>query len=58
MRHRLNRTGGEWVARATVVVDGRILRRKSQFTALDHAKVLHEANAAFRSVLERMVVPT
>ncbi len=27
----------------TVVVDGRILRRKNQFTALDHAKVLQEA---------------
>jgi 5-methylthioadenosine/S-adenosylhomocysteine deaminase len=28
----------------TVVVDGRILRRKNQFTALDHAKILREAN--------------
>ena len=28
----------------TVVVDGRILRRKNQFMSLDHAKVLHEAN--------------
>ena len=27
----------------TVVVDGRILRRKNQFTALDHAKVVAEA---------------
>jgi cytosine/adenosine deaminase-related metal-dependent hydrolase len=27
----------------TVVVDGRILRRKNQFTALDHEKVIREA---------------
>ena len=27
----------------TVVVDGRILRRRNQFTALDHAKVVAEA---------------
>ena len=27
----------------TVVVDGRILRRKGEFTALDHEKVIREA---------------
>jgi cytosine/adenosine deaminase-related metal-dependent hydrolase len=36
----------------TVVVDGRVLRRKNQFTAIDHARIVHEANetiAALRS---------
>ena len=27
----------------TVIVDGRILRRAGEFTALDHAEVLNEA---------------
>jgi 5-methylthioadenosine/S-adenosylhomocysteine deaminase len=30
----------------TVIVDGRILRRGNKFTALDHAKVVHDANDA------------
>jgi len=30
----------------TVVVDGRILRRKGEFTALDHKKVIREASEA------------
>ncbi len=34
----------------TVVVDGRILRRKSQFTALDHAKVLQDAAATIAAL--------
>ena len=37
----------------TVVVDGRILRRKSQFTALDHAKVMQDAAATIAALRSR-----
>jgi 5-methylthioadenosine/S-adenosylhomocysteine deaminase len=37
----------------TVVVDGRILRRKNQFTALDHAKVSQEAAATIAALRAR-----
>ena len=37
----------------TVVVDGRILRRKNQFTALDHAKVTQEAAATIAALRAR-----
>ena len=42
----------------TTIVDGKILYREHEFTTIDEPKVLHEANVAFQSVLERMVVPT
>jgi 5-methylthioadenosine/S-adenosylhomocysteine deaminase len=37
----------------TVVVDGRILRRKSQFTALDHGKVMQDAAATIAALRSR-----
>jgi 5-methylthioadenosine/S-adenosylhomocysteine deaminase len=37
----------------TVVVDGRIIRRKNQFTALDHAKVMQEAAATIAALRAR-----
>ena len=37
----------------TVVVDGRILRRGNKFTALDHAKVLADANDTIDALRKR-----
>ena len=37
----------------TVVVDGRILRRKNQFTALDHAKVMQDAATTIAALRSR-----
>jgi 5-methylthioadenosine/S-adenosylhomocysteine deaminase len=42
----------------TTIVDGKILYRDHEFTTIDEQDVLHHANEAFQSVLERMVVPT
>jgi len=42
----------------TTIVDGQILYREHEFTTIDQGRVLHEANVAFRDVLDRMVVPT
>jgi cytosine/adenosine deaminase-related metal-dependent hydrolase len=41
----------------TVVVDGRILRRGGKFTALDHAKVVKEAQEAAAGLRERAKWP-
>ena len=41
----------------TVVVDGRVLRRKGQFTALDHAQVVREAATSARTLTERAKWP-
>ena len=41
----------------TVIVDGRVVMRDRAFETIDEAKVLREANRAFRDVVERMVVP-
>ena len=40
----------------TVVVDGRILRRKNQFTALDHAKVMQDAATTIAALRARKAV--
>ena len=40
----------------TTIIDGKIVYEDRQFTTIEEPKVLNEANAAFRSVLERMVV--
>ena len=37
----------------TVVVDGRILRRKGEFTALDYDKVVREASDALTALKAR-----
>ena len=42
----------------TTIIDGRIVYRDREFTTIDEAEVLHHANEAFLSVLDRMVVPT
>lgn len=42
----------------TTIIDGKVVYENREFTTIEEPKVLHEANAAFRSVLERMVVPT
>jgi 5-methylthioadenosine/S-adenosylhomocysteine deaminase len=42
----------------TTIIDGKVVYENREFTTIDEPKVLHEANVAFRSVLERMVVPT
>jgi cytosine/adenosine deaminase-related metal-dependent hydrolase len=42
----------------TVVVDGRILRRKNQFTALDHEKVIREASDAVAGLKARAKWPS
>src|SRR6266540_4740 len=42
----------------TTIIDGRIVYEAREFTTIDEKKALHEANAAFREVLDRMVVPT
>ena len=41
----------------TVVVDGRILRRKGQFTALDHAQVVREAMKSAAELRQRAKWP-
>jgi cytosine/adenosine deaminase-related metal-dependent hydrolase len=41
----------------TVVVDGRILRRGSKFTALDHSRVVAEANEAMAAIRARAKWP-
>ena len=41
----------------TTIVDGQIVYREHEFTTIDQGRVLHEANEAFRHVLDRMVVP-
>jgi 5-methylthioadenosine/S-adenosylhomocysteine deaminase len=41
----------------TTICDGRILMRGGVLTSCDESEVLDRANAAFRSVLDRMVVP-
>ena len=42
----------------TTIIDGRIVMENRQLTTVDEQKVLREANAAFRRVLDRMVVPS
>jgi hypothetical protein len=42
----------------TVVVDGRILRRAGEFTALDHAQVLREAAESAAGLRGRAGWPT
>jgi len=42
----------------TTIIDGEIVYRDRQFTTIDEPEVLHRANEAFLSVLDRMVVPT
>jgi len=42
----------------TTIIDGRIVYEAREFTTIDEKKALHEANAAFREVLDRMVVPS
>src|SRR5216683_1931176 len=39
------------------IIDGRIVFEDGQFTTVDEQKILREANAAFRRVVDRMVVP-
>ncbi len=41
----------------TTIIDGRIVFEDGQFTTVDEQKILREANAAFRRVVDRMVVP-
>jgi cytosine/adenosine deaminase-related metal-dependent hydrolase len=41
----------------TVVVDGRILRQKSQFTVLDHEKVTRDASDALAGLIARAKWP-
>ena len=41
----------------TTIIDGKIVMQDRQLTTVDEQKVLREANAAFRRVLDRMVVP-
>jgi 5-methylthioadenosine/S-adenosylhomocysteine deaminase len=41
----------------TVVIDGRVVYEDREFTTIDEAEVLREANRAFQEVLERMDVP-
>ncbi len=42
----------------TTIIDGQIVYRDRAFTTIDEPEVLHHANEAFLSVLDRMVVPT
>jgi len=42
----------------TTIIDGKIVMEDRQLTTVDEQKVLREANAAFRRVLDRMVVPS
>lgn len=42
----------------TVIVDGAVVLRDREFTTIDEEEVLREANRAFKSVVDRMVVPT
>ena len=42
----------------TTIIDGQVVYENREFTTIDEPRVLHEANAAFLSVLDRMVVPT
>src|SRR5712692_6638044 len=41
----------------TTIVDGQIVMENRQFTTIDEAEVLREANRAFREVVDRMEVP-
>jgi 5-methylthioadenosine/S-adenosylhomocysteine deaminase len=41
----------------TTIIDGKIVMENRQLTTVDEQKVLREANAAFRRVVDRMVVP-
>jgi 5-methylthioadenosine/S-adenosylhomocysteine deaminase len=43
---------------STTIIDGRVVYDDREFTTIDEKKVLHQANTAFREVLDRMVVPT
>ena len=43
---------------STTIIDGRVVYDDREFTRIDEKKVLHQANTAFREVLDRMVVPT
>jgi 5-methylthioadenosine/S-adenosylhomocysteine deaminase len=42
----------------TTIIDGKIVMENRQLTTVDEQKVLREASAAFRRVLDRMVVPS
>jgi 5-methylthioadenosine/S-adenosylhomocysteine deaminase len=42
----------------TTIIDGQVVYDARRFTTIDEQKVLHEADVAFREVLDRMVVPT
>ena len=42
----------------TTIVDGQIVMENRQFTTIDEAEVLREANRAFREVVDRMEVPS
>jgi 5-methylthioadenosine/S-adenosylhomocysteine deaminase len=41
----------------TTIIDGKVVMTGRQLVTVDEQKVLREANAAFRRVLDRMVVP-
>jgi 5-methylthioadenosine/S-adenosylhomocysteine deaminase len=41
----------------TTIIDGKVVMAGRQLVTVDEQKVLREANAAFRRVLDRMVVP-
>jgi len=41
----------------TVIVDGRILRQSGKFTALDHAKIVREAQEAAAALRNRAAWP-
>jgi 5-methylthioadenosine/S-adenosylhomocysteine deaminase len=42
----------------TTIINGQIVMENRQLTTIDEEQVLREANAAFRRVVDRMVVPT
>jgi 5-methylthioadenosine/S-adenosylhomocysteine deaminase len=42
----------------TTIIDGQVVYDARRFTTIDEQQVLHEANVAFREVLDRMVVPS
>ena len=41
----------------TTIIDGQVVMEDRQLLTVDEQKILREANAAFRRMLDRMVVP-